>query len=164
MARKRFTPGKFVRITLADGSFGYGRLRKFPVASFYDLRTEKPVSDLDEIASKPILFTVCVHKSVMAKWEVIGTKPLEEKMKQPVWQFWQDLGDFRNCRIFDREGNERTATPEECEGLERWSVWEPNGIEGRLLDTFMGRPNPHVEHSKVRYEDHPNVKRQSSEN
>ncbi|MCB8944671.1 MAG: immunity 26/phosphotriesterase HocA family protein [Ardenticatenaceae bacterium] len=163
MARKRFTPGKFVRIPLADGSYGYGRLRKNYDASFYDLHTEEPISDLDEIASKPILFTVGVHKSVLTEWEVIGTRPLEEQMKQPVWRFWQDIGDFRNCFILDMEGNKRTATPEECEGLERWSVWEPNGIERRLLDTFMGRPNPHVEHSKVRYEDHPNVKRKPSE-
>ena len=159
MAIKRFTSGKFVRITLPDGSYGYGRLRKKPIASFYDFRTEEPISDLDEIALKPILFTIGVHKSVLAKWEVIGTRPLEEHLQQPVIQFHQEIGDFRKCIIFDLEGNDRAATPEECEGLERWAVWDPNGVEERLLDAFMGRPNPHVEHMKVRHEEHPNVKR-----
>jgi hypothetical protein len=131
--------------------------------SIYDFRTEKPVSDFDQIESNPIIFTVVVHKSALTKWGFIGKKPLEEEMKQPFLQFWQDIGNFRNCRIFDMEGNERPATPEECEGLERWAVWEAEHVEGRLLDTFMGRPNPNVEHLKVRYEDHPNVKRKSGE-
>lgn len=90
MARRRFVPGSFVRITLPDGAYGYGRLREIPIAFFYDFRTEEPVSDLDEITAKPILFTVGVHKSVLEEWEIIGKQPLEERMKQPVIRFWQD--------------------------------------------------------------------------
>lgn len=156
MAGKRFIPGRFVRLVLPDGSYGYGRLREDRTVSIYDFRTEEPVSNLNEIAAKPILFTISVHKSVISKWEVIGKRPLETNMKKPAVWFWQDIGDIRNCRIIDSEGNTKPATPEECEGLERWAVWEGNGVEERLLDTFMGRPNPHVEHMKVRYEDQPN--------
>ena len=162
MARKNLTPGIFVMLTLPDGSYGYGRLREDMNASFYNFRTEEPTSDLGKIASKPILFTVGVHKTVLDEWEIIGRQPLEEHMKEPVVWFWQDIGDFRKCRITDSKGGTRAATPEECEGLERWAVWEAKAIEERLLDTIMGRPNPHVEHMKVRYEDHPNAKTKSS--
>ena len=61
-----------------------------------------------------------------------------------------DRGNFRDCLIFDTAGNERRAEPQECLGLERASVWEEVGVEERLLDTFMGRPNDSVEHLKVR--------------
>ncbi len=157
MVEKRFVSGRFVRIALADGSYGYGRLRESPIISFYDLRTEYPISDIEEVGTKPILFTVVVHKSVLTKWEVIGKKPLEERMKDPFFQFWQDIGNFRNCRILDNKGNTRPATPEECKGLERWAVWEAEHVEQRLLDTFMGRPNPHLEHMKVKDENHPSA-------
>jgi len=158
MTRKRWIPGGFVRIPLSDGSYGYGRLRERPVATFYNFRTEEPLSDLNEIFQQPILFTVAVHKSIFSRWEVIGKKPLEDQMKLPFYQFWQDVGDYRNCRIFDMEGNERQVKPEECEGVERWAVWDPEHIEDRLLDTFLGKPNVWSEQLRVRYEDKSRVK------
>ena len=151
MRRKRFITGRFIRIKLEDDSYAYGRLRNKPIVSFYDLRTDKPIADLDKIANSSVLFTVAVHKSVLDSWEVIGKRPLEEKLKQPVIHFWQDIGDYRNCKIFDDMGNEQSSQPEECEGLERWSVWEANHVEDRLLDTFLGKPNIWVENAKVRY-------------
>jgi hypothetical protein len=164
MAGKRFIPGRFVRLTLPDGSYGYGRLREDDAVAIYNFHTQEPVSDLDVIAAKPILFTVYVHRSVISKWEVIDKKPLEAHLKEPAVWFWQDIGDFRNCKIVDSVGNEKPATPEACEGLERLAVWEGNGVEKRLLDMFMDRPNPTVEHQKVRYEDyHPHVKRKSGD-
>ncbi|WP_224362896.1 immunity 26/phosphotriesterase HocA family protein [Hyalangium versicolor] len=45
------------------------------------------------------------------------------------------------CPSFDTAGNERSAEPQECVGLERLAVWEEENVEERLLDTFMGRPN-----------------------
>ncbi|EPX58332.1 hypothetical protein D187_004088 [Cystobacter fuscus DSM 2262] len=35
-------------------------------------------------------------------------------------------------------------------GVERAAVWERESVEGRLLDTFLGRPNADEEHLKVR--------------
>ena len=52
--------------------------------------------------------------------------------------------------LFDTAGNERAASPQECVHLERSAVWEQDSVEGRLLDTFMGRPNADEEHLKVR--------------
>lgn len=150
MAAKKFNPGAFVRIPLEDGSFGYGRLREFPYASFYDLRTETPLDDLDAIAGKPVLFSLAVHKSVLDEWEVIGSRPLEEALQQPLVRFKQSIGNPADCLIFDTAGNERRATPEECAGLERASVWEAQHVQERLLDTFLKRPNRWAERSKVR--------------
>jgi hypothetical protein len=62
----------------------------------------------------------------------------------------QDIGNFRDCTIFDTAGNSRRAEPQECLGLECAAVWEEENVEERLLDTFMGRPNASVGHLKVR--------------
>lgn len=145
-----YKPGTFLRIRLADGSFGYGRALVPTHDAFYDYRTESPDSDLDRIASKPILFKVAVRHLDPRLWENIGWRALEEPLTQPIVGFRQDIGDFRRCTIFDLAGHSRGAEPHECIGLERMAVWEQPGVEERLLDTFMGRPNSSVEHLKVR--------------
>lgn len=49
------------------GSVAYGRLLTAPYSAYYNYRTTSPDSDLDRIASKPVLFKVAVRQS----WEVI---------------------------------------------------------------------------------------------
>jgi hypothetical protein len=143
-------PGTFLRIPLADGTFGYGRTLSPAYDAFYDYRTESPDSDLDRIASKPILFKIAVRHLVPGSWEVIGRRKLEEPLTRPIVYFRQDVGDFRRCEICDTADNVRSAEPQECVGLERMAVWDEHHVEERLLDTFMGRPCGIVERMKVR--------------
>jgi hypothetical protein len=145
-----YKPGSFLRIPLADGSFGYGRVLKMPHDAYYDYRTGTADSDLDRIASMPILFKLAVRHMAERGWEAIGWRRLEEQFSQPIVQFMQDIGNFRDCTIFDTAGNSRRAEPQECIGLECAAVWEEENVEERLLDIFMGRPNASVEHLKVR--------------
>jgi len=138
---KTFKTGTFIRIPLADGSFGYGRMLSDPYIAFYDLRTMDPSTDLDNIESKPVLFTQAVRIFGSSQWEGIGERKLEGVVAKPVVRFMQDIANFRDCVIYDSDGWERKATPEECIGLERAAVWDSPHIEERLLDHFMGRPN-----------------------
>jgi len=147
---KIYKPGTFLKIPLSDGSFGYGRTLEMPYEAYYDYKTETPDSDLDRIASKPLLFRIAVRHLKPSSWKVIGWKALEEKLTQPIVQFMQDLGNFRDCTIFDTAGNSRKAEPHECVGLERAGVWEELGVAYRLFDTLMRRPNEDVERLKVR--------------
>lgn len=146
----RLEVGTFVRIPLQDGSFGYGRILPNPDVAFYNYRTMEPSSDLDVIVSKPLLFSVGVRLSRADRWENIGKRPLEGEAAKPAVSFMQDLADFRKCTIFDSAGMEKEVGPEECIGIEQAAVWEPHGIEQRLLDTFMGRPNAEEVRSRVR--------------
>src|SRR6476659_1723572 len=100
-------PGTFYRIPLADGSFAYGRALELPDCAFYNYRTTSPDSDLDRIASKPVLFKIAVRHLAVKAWGVIGWRELEEHLAQPVAYFIQDIGDFRHCTISDTAGNER---------------------------------------------------------
>lgn len=150
MRKQRYKPGTFFRIPLSDGSFGYGRLLESFYTAFYKHRTSELDLDLDRIASKPVLFKTAVRQLALNAWEPIGWRELEEHLTQPLVRFMQDVGDFRQCTIFDTAGNERAAEPQECVGLERAVVWEQQAIEERLLDALMGRPNAGEEHLKVR--------------
>jgi Immunity protein 26 len=138
---KKLVPGTFFGIPLEDGSFGYGRVLPDPYFAFYDYRTEEPSDDLAEIESKPILFSTSVRVFDWDRWENIGHRPLQGAVAEPVVQFMQSPVDVKRCTIFDSEGHEYPANPEQCVGLERAAVWEPHQIERRLLDRFMGRPN-----------------------
>ncbi|HYO59764.1 Imm26 family immunity protein [Archangium sp.] len=146
MRKQKHKTGSFVRTALADGSFGYARLLESPYAAFYQHRTTNPDSDLDRIASKPILFKTAVRHLALDSWELIGWRALEEHLTQPLVRFTQDLGDVRRCTIFDT----RAAEPQDCVGLERAAVWEQESIEERLLDALLGRPNVDEERLKVR--------------
>ena len=150
-AMKKRAPKQVPGPPLADGSFAYGRELGDPYTAFYNYRTTEPSSDLDMIASKPLLFIQCVRRTGGGdEWQAIGNRPLESEVAKPVVRFRQNVADFRRCRIYDSVGMDREATPEECVGLERAAVWETYHIEQRLLDTFMGRPNQSEEHSRVR--------------
>lgn len=150
MGRQKHKVGTFVRLALADGSFGYGRVLETPYVSFYHHRTLVPDSDLEQLVLQPVLFTIAVNVLALKAWDLIGWMALEEHLTRPLVQFRQDVGDFRRCTIFDTAGNKRAAKPEECVGLERAAVWEKESVEERLLDHFLKRPNVAVEHLKVR--------------
>ncbi|MFI8962637.1 immunity 26/phosphotriesterase HocA family protein [Streptomyces sp. NPDC053493] len=143
-------PGTYLRIPLPDGSYGYGRVLTDAYTGFYDYRTTEPSDDLDDIDGRPLLFAQSVRLRDGDRWEPIGSRPLTGEAARPVVRFVQDLADFRTCLIFDSEGAERPATPEECVGLERSAVWDARHIERRLLDTFLGLPNQDEVNARVR--------------
>jgi hypothetical protein len=118
--------------------------------AFYDYQTAEPSTDLDEIESKPALFTQAVRLFAHDGWAELGDRKLQGEVARPVVHFMQDLADFRKCTIYDSEGMERQATPEECIGLERAAVWDARHIAKRLLDHFMGRPNEAEMRARVR--------------
>ncbi len=135
---------------MPDGTFGYGRLVQPPQIALYSYQTTEPSDNVDYIAAKPVLFTVAVKTSGLKQWEKIGSKPLQGEVARPVAMFMQDTTDPRKCVIFDTAGMRKEVGPEACVGLERSAVWEPHHIEGRLLDTFMGRPNVVEQAMRVR--------------
>jgi hypothetical protein len=143
--------GAFLRIPLGNGTFGYGRALESPYFAFYNYSTPEPEADLDVIQSKPVLFRTAVRRRPdRDKWEAIGRRDLDVELARPVVQFTQDRANWTDCTISDSAGHERSATPEECIGIERDAVWDTNNIESRLLNHFLGRPDEQTEHLKVR--------------
>jgi len=152
MIQTKHEQGTFLRIPLADGTFGYGRLLEPPYLALYNYRTTEQSSDIRMIALQPVLFAQAVRTSGLKNWERIGKAELDGELAQPVVRYTQDLLDYEKCTIFDSVGNEREVTPEECVGIEQAAVWETHHIEERLLDTFEGRQNEEEVRSRVRLE------------
>ena len=154
MARPlKFREGTFLRIPLADGTFGYARAVRYPDTAFYRFRTNEPCDDLDLIEAQPVMFSTSVRVFRDSGWVKLGRRPLQGDVARPVVMFRQDVADFRKCVIFDTAGMRRACAPEECVGVECAGVWEARGIQERLLDELLGRPNQEEMRGRVRFHD-----------
>jgi hypothetical protein len=107
-----FRPGSFLRIPLADSSFAYGRILEPLFDAFYNYRTIRPDSDLERIASMPILFRIVVHSPYPKSWELIGWREVEERLTQPVVQFSMEVGPFRRCTLRRSRELTRVCSPQ----------------------------------------------------
>ncbi|MFY0579735.1 hypothetical protein ACN28S_40710 [Cystobacter fuscus] len=73
LMRSKYKPGSFLRIPLADGSFGYARTLEPPFDAFYEYRAAESDADLDRIASKPM----CLGLEPSAVWD---PRSVEERL------------------------------------------------------------------------------------
>ena len=143
------TVGDIVKISLGDGTFCFGHVLEEPLLAFYDLKTDR-IPSLEEIEKLPVLFKVWVmnHAIISGTWEVIGHRELSDNLKKPVSLFKQDPISKGVCLYVKSE--EIPASREQCEGLERAAVWNPEHVEDRLRDHYLGLPNQWVESLKLK--------------
>ena len=149
--RQRLQPGAVVKIPLGD-CHAYGRLLINPYVAVYDSATREDISELESIVAKPVLFTVAVynHSVTKSRWPIVGKLPFDEETAElPLW-FMQDAFAPTRCSLIDARGNVTPATIEQCIGLERCAVWEPEHVEERIRDHYAGRPNLHLESIKLK--------------
>lgn len=143
MNRQNFAPGDIIKINLGDGAYAYGRVISGLVINFYELRTtsEYPLKD---VVSKHVLFQVPVMNRATKRWVVIGNIPLNQTESKVQPRFMQDIINPADLRIYE-DGITRPATKAQCQGLEREAIWDPEHVEDRLNDYFLGRKNKWVE-------------------
>jgi hypothetical protein len=141
--------GDILKIELGDGTHTYARV--LPEAGFaiYDARTAEELP-IVETVERPVLFYVAVmNRAIKEKrWPVVGHKALEEWSQSPP-RFIQDALNKKKFEIYEL-GRIRPATRQECLGLEREAVWEPEQVEERIRDYFAGRPNKWVDLLKIK--------------
>ncbi len=136
--------GDVAAIDLGEGWGSYARVLREPLFAFYDVRSKKE-PDIDEIVDRPVLWRLMVMNYAVTngRWPVIGSRPLEEELEiEPT--FFKVDPISKQLSLY-RNGREWPATREECRGLERAAVWDPEHVEERLLDHFAGRSNRWVE-------------------
>ena len=143
------TVGDVVKISLGGDLFCFGHVLEEPLVAFYDLKTDR-IPSLEEILQLPVLFKVWVmnHAIASGTWEVIGHRELSDSLKQPAIFFKQDPISKRVCLYVNSK--EIPASREQCEGLERAAVWNPEHVEDRLRDHYLGVPNQWVESLKLK--------------
>lgn len=142
--------GDILRIELPDGSKSYARVLGEASFAFYDGRFDKD-PEISEILTLPIAFEIAVMKYAVTKggWRIIGTAPLELYLQKVRPRFIQDALNVRHFQIYE-DGEIRESSREECEGLERCAVWDPEHVEDRLADHYAGRPNKWLESMKIK--------------
>lgn len=145
--RGRGNIGDVLQIDLGNGQFVFGRVLPEPLMAFYDLISMEPKAASD-IVTAPVLFVVPVMNYAVksSKWLIVDSVDLEENLKIKPRFFKQDRRT-KQFYIYDDHGD-IPATREECIGLERAAVWEPEHIEDRLRDHFAGKRNKWVESMK----------------
>jgi hypothetical protein len=148
VAKIKVEAGDVFQISLGDEGHAFARVLESPLVAFYDLLSPTAPS-VEEIVSSNIIFKVWVMKSSFKSrfWKKIGHTPLiEELTNSPA--FFKVDPISKKLSIY-RNGVEVSATHQQCEGLERAAVWEPEHIEDRLRDHFRGVPNKWVESLKL---------------
>jgi len=145
MKSQKRVVGDMVRIDLGEGIHSYARVLDKDLYAFYDCRAQEDPS-IALIAANHILFKVAVMRYAITRghWKVIGHAPLEAALLKPPLQFMQDILRPDQFSIYEN-GKMRSATREECLGLERVAAWDPEHVEDRLRDHYAGRPNKWVE-------------------
>ena len=149
--RQRRTVGAILKIPLGDGSHTYAQT--LPEADFviFDAKSNRDLKP-EEVVNKEVLFRVAVHNSAWtnSRWEKIGKANVQDEFMAPIPKFMQDMLNPNRFRIY-LGGVIRSATREECSGLECCAVWDPEHVEDRIRDHYAGVPNKWFESLKIKH-------------
>lgn len=88
------------------------------------------------------MFIIAVFNHAVndGRWEKLGTIPLQENLKKLPKKFIQDALNPHKFSIYDN-GKIISASREECMELDRAVVWEPELVEERVNDYYVGKEN-----------------------
>lgn len=147
--RVRWKVGNVVKVPLEDGRIGYGRILEKPLIAVYDYVSTSE-TDVETVLSQPVKYILAVMKYAVTsgRWTVIGHANLNETLQKPVPFFRQNI--LSGKLTIDLDGVEYPATIEDCLGLERNAVWDPEHVESRILDEINGCENIWVKSLKLK--------------
>jgi hypothetical protein len=131
---------------------GFAQALMNPIYAFFDLRApDDATPPVETILQAPVLFRICVMKYAVTEglWPVLGERAPTAEVMNPPWFFKQD--PLSGALSISTDGGEGVpATPEQCQHMERASVWDPEHVVSRLEDHFAGRPNKWVELQRLK--------------
>lgn len=146
-----------MKIPLGRGTVAYGLVLREPLVAFFDREfDEGDAPPPKALLDTPIAFQLMVmnHAITQARWPVVGRAPIPNRLQTPPPFCKQDEITGRLSIYHEIErlapNYEREATLDECRGLETAAVWDPEHVEDRIRDHFIGRPNIWVEQLRIR--------------
>lgn len=142
------TPGDIIEIPLPDGSKTYARILLDKTYAFYDAKTKEDIKDLQNIITKPILFTAWVDVFGLKEgyWKIIGNVLLEGKLENyyPIY-FTPGPVDPNNVKFYNSHKDEiEEAIKNDWIGFEKIQIGGLHGrnhIESRIMDYYEGKRN-----------------------
>ncbi len=147
--RQRRTIGSIVKIPVADYHIHAQILLETDMV-YFDTKGKNNIS-LKEITESPILFRVATNDNAIlnGSWIKIGKIEIQDQLSKSVETFIQDALNPEKFEIY-LNGEIRSATKQECVGLDRCAVWEINHIEDRIKDHYNNKPNVWVEKMRLK--------------
>lgn len=139
--------GDVIKVRLRENLFSFARVLEEPVVAFHNYAVNNSDVDigglLPSILSSDVIFRINVmnYSITSGRWMVVGHSPLSSSLREPCPFFKWDIISERLFITYTGD-EEFPATFEECRGLERAMVWEPEQVEERLLAHFSGEVNP----------------------
>lgn len=153
MKKQRLTIGAFLSIQLSTNQYAYARILDNAAFAIYDFITQEVNTDLHSIANKPVLFIVSVYDYAVTsgRWKKLGKLQLEDSFRTLPMKFIQDaLLPDRYSLYNPNTGDIKDVNKDECIGLERAAVWEPEHVESRISDYYAGKPNIWVDQLRLK--------------
>lgn len=135
--------GTFLAIHI-DGGFAYGRIMRDTSLGCYDLRstTILPIDEIEK-ASVFLIAPMISNFYLTAGWQVLGRKPLEPALDQPVRYFREDpISGEVDIYV---EGEFVPYAGEDLTKMERLAAWTPPHLISRLEHHFFGKPDKHAD-------------------
>lgn len=141
MSRQQRTVGAILAVPLGDGTRTFALTLPEADFAFFDARTTEATPPTN-LLLKAVLFRVAVHKSawVFGRWPKVAKVAVPPELQQPEPKFIQDALNLGRFEVYVG-GTTSPATREQCEGLERAVVWEPEHVEERIHSHYKGIPS-----------------------
>jgi hypothetical protein len=139
MKRQRIKPGDILQVSIDRVSHTYARILNDASVAFYDCKTSEEFRSIEKIISAPVLFIITVDRGALisGEWPKVGSMPLEDRLKINPPKYIKTIGYKDRFEIYDN-GKIRSATKEECVGLELMASWGREHIEERLQCYYSG--------------------------
>jgi hypothetical protein len=140
MKRQRIKPGDILKVSVDHLSHTYARILNDASVAFYDCKKLEEFKDIKKIISSPILFIIAVDRGILTsgEWPKVGSMPLEDHLKTNPPKYIKMIGYENRFEIYDN-GKIRSATKDECIGLELMASWTRQHIEERLQCHYKGK-------------------------
>jgi hypothetical protein len=150
MAKQKRTIGSILEIDLRNGYYSYAQIINADIL-FFDVYTDKKISDLNILKDKKPLFFLGVYNNAITdgRWKKVGSLPIKEEYKHTPMKFIQDALNPDKFEIYNPNTGETVpATKKQIENLECAAVWDAEHVESRIRDYYNGVPNIWVEQMK----------------
>jgi hypothetical protein len=150
MAKQKRTIGSILEIDLRNGYYNYAQIINADIL-FFDIYTDKKISDLNILKNKKPLFFLGVYNNTITdgRWKKVGSLPIKDEYKYTPMKFIQDALNPDKFEIYNPNTGETVpATKKQIENLECAAVWDAEHVESRIRDYYNGVPNIWAEQMK----------------
>ena len=153
MKRQRITVGSILEINIDNEYYVYAQILGHACCAFFDFRSTKRLNDFLLLLDARVLFVIAVYNDAVNQghWLKVSKMEIGSDLNILPMAFIEDPFKYNSYELYNPNTGEITpAKKEDCIGLERAAVWEPEHVESRIRDYYNGISNIYVEEMKLK--------------